>query len=69
MYIYIGQPSSTSRKEAISIWSDARYPSHLHATLKQYRSKSAATQLCVENTSRLYYGRRQRIPVVDLPEN
>ena len=36
--------------------SDARHPSHFYTTLQQYRSKSAATQLCVESTGRLYFG-------------
>ena len=32
--------------------------SHFHTTLQQYRSKSAATQYCVERTSRFYLGLR-----------
>ena len=40
----VGRPSTTARKEAKGVRSDARHPSHFHITLQQYRSKSAATQ-------------------------
>ena len=40
----VSRPSSTTQNEAKSFMSDARYASHFHTTLQQYRSKSAATQ-------------------------
>ena len=40
----VGRPSTTARKEAKSVKSDARHPSHFHTTLQQYCSNSAATQ-------------------------
>ena len=55
-------------KEAKCARSDARHPSHVHTTLQQYRSKSAATQ-CVESTGRLYLGLQQRNLANDLPGN
>ena len=40
----VGRPCTTARKEAKSVRSGTRHPSHFHTTLKQYRIKSAATQ-------------------------
>ena len=40
----VGRPSTTAKKEAKSVMSDSRHPSHFHTTLKQYHSKCAATQ-------------------------
>ena len=67
--IEVGRPSTTARKETESVRSDSRQPSHFHTTLQQYRSKSAATQLCVEITVRFYLGLRQRNLAIDLPGN
>ena len=65
----VGRPSTTARKEAKYAWSEARHPSHFHTTLQQYRSRSAATQQCVESTGRLYLELRQRNLANDLPFN
>ena len=40
----VGLPSTTARKDAKRVRSDARHPSHFHTTLQQYRSKIEATQ-------------------------
>ena len=40
----VGQPSTTALKVTKSAKSDVGHPSHFHTTLRQYRSKSAATQ-------------------------
>ena len=37
----VDRTSTTALKEAKSVRSDVRHPSHLHTTLQQYRSKSA----------------------------
>ena len=67
--IEAGLPSTTARKGAKSVRSDARHPSHFHTTLQQYRSKSTATKLCAESSGRLYLGLRQRNLANDLPGN
>ena len=40
----VGRPSTTARKEAKCVESDARHPSNFHTSLQQSRSKSAARQ-------------------------